>query len=141
ILNDDPSPLFISEILFDPAGSGAPNQYVEVRGTPNQTIADGTYLVAINGNGSGEVQALFDLSGLKLGPNGYLVLLQAGNSYAVADGTTVLTGTTTGFGGMNGNRFSAIGGTSLPGGSESYLLIQAPKAPQLTDDIDANDNG
>src|SRR5439155_8967462 len=46
-----------------------------------------------------------------------------------------------GFGGLPDNRFSADAGTDLPGGSESYLLIQAPTAPALTDDIDANDDG
>src|SRR5262249_20446176 len=53
ILNDDAPPgLFINEILSDPPGADAPNQYVEIRGTPNQTIDNGTYLVAVEGDGA-----------------------------------------------------------------------------------------
>jgi len=78
---------WISEILFNPPGTvDAPNEYVEIRGTPNSTISAGTYLISVEGNTNanpGTIQNVFDLSGRTIGGNGFLVLLQNSNSYAV----------------------------------------------------------
>jgi len=41
--------LVISEILFNPPGSDAPNQYIELRGAPNLVVPAGTWLVAVAG--------------------------------------------------------------------------------------------
>src|SRR3954452_14141844 len=69
----------ISEILINPPGTDAPNEYIELRGPPNQVLSSGTYFVAVEGdiNGNpGVIQDVFDLSGKALGGNGFLVLLQ-----------------------------------------------------------------
>ena len=72
------APLFINEVLFNPAGTDIPNEYIELRGTPNAVLTNGTYLVAVEGdtNGNpGTLQNVFDLSGRIIGGNGFLVLL------------------------------------------------------------------
>ena len=136
---------FINEVLFDPPGTDAPNEYIEFRGPASATIPAGTYLVAIEGDSAenpGDVQTIINLSGLSFGSNGFLVLLQNGNTYTTAAGTTVLTSTTAGFGGLPGAIFSAdAAATDLEDSSVSFLLIQAGTAPTLTDDIDTDDNG
>src|SRR5438094_370532 len=56
----------INEALVNPTGPDAPNQYIELRGPPNQILGLGTYFVAVEGdtNGNpGTVQDVFDLSG------------------------------------------------------------------------------
>ena len=39
--------LLISEILFNPPGTDAPNEFVEIIGDASATIASGVYLVGI----------------------------------------------------------------------------------------------
>jgi methionine-rich copper-binding protein CopC len=141
----DTSTIYINEVLFNPPGTDAPNEYIELRGTPNATIPAGTYLVAIEGDGAdnpGDVQTYINLSGLSFGSNGFLVLLQQGNTYTTAAGTTVVTSTTTGFGGLPGGIFVADGGaTDIEDASVTFMLVQTGVAPTLTDDIDSNDDG
>ncbi len=90
--------IFINEIYFDPPGGLDVNsEYIELRGTPNEPL-DGVFLIFLenednifNNGHSGEVERVFDFTGLTLGSNGYLILRQAGNPYTVAPGTTELT--------------------------------------------------
>src|SRR2546430_16619659 len=99
----------ISEILFNPPGVDAPNQYIELRGPPNQLLANGTYFVAVEGdtNGNpGTVQNVFDLSGKQIGGNGFLVLLQKTNTYSVNSNATLLVNTGKGPGFGNGSSSS-----------------------------------
>ena len=101
--------LWIYEILFNPPGSDAPNEYVELRGTPNLLLSAGTYLVVVDGdtnNNPGTIQNVFDLSGRRIGGNGFLVLLQNGNSYAASSNATVLVNT-------NGPGFGSGSGSSI----------------------------
>lgn len=137
--------IYLNEINFNPPGTDAPNEYIELRGTPSSVIPAGTYFVAIEGDGAdnpGDVQTIINLSGLTFGSNGFLVILQAGNTYTTAAGATVITGTTTGFGGLPGNIFTAdAGATDIEDASASFMLIQSGVAPALTDDIDADNNG
>ncbi len=76
---------FINEVLFNPTGTDAPNEYIEFRGPANAAIPAGTYFVAIEGDGTpdnpGDVQTIINLSGLTFGSNGFLVLLQNGEGY------------------------------------------------------------
>ena len=135
--------LLISEIFFNPPGTDAPNEYVEIIGDPGAVIAAGTYLVAIEGDTGtaniGDVQNIFNLSGATLGSNGILVLAQAGNTYSINPSATVRTGTTTGFGGLTG--YSAdSSATDIENTSVTFLLIQSGVVPTLTDDIDANND-
>ena len=141
----DTSAIYINEVLFNPPGTDAPNEYIELRGTPSTTIPTGTYLVAIEGDAAdnpGDVQTIINLSGLSLGSNGFLVLLQNGNTYTTAAGANVITSTTTGFSGLPGGIWSADGGaTDIEDCSVTFMLIQSGVTPTLTDDIDANDDG
>jgi methionine-rich copper-binding protein CopC len=144
----DTSTIYINEVLFNPPGTDAPNEYIELRGTANATIPTGTYLVAVEGDtadNTGDVQTIINLSGLQFGTNGFLVLLQNGNTYTTASGATVVTSTTTGFGGLtgpSGNIWSADGGaTDIEDASVTFMLVQTGAAPTLTDDIDSDNDG
>ena len=140
-----PVDIYINEVLFNPPGADAPNEYIELRGTPSSTLPAGTYLVAIEGDAAdnpGDVQTIINLSGLTFGSNGFLVLLQNGNTYTTAAGATVVTSTTTGFGGLPGGIWSADGGaTNLDDSGATFMLIQTGTAPALTNDIDSNNDG
>ena len=140
--------LWISEILFNPPGGDAPNEYVELRGTPNLLLAAGTYLVAVEGdtNGNpGTIQNVFDLSGRRLGGNGFLVLLQNGHAYAAHSNSTVVVNSSgNGFGSGSsstvGHRGEG-GQTDLENGSFTFLLIQSTNFPTIGADIDADNDG
>ena len=60
----------INELLVNPPGNDAPNEYIEIRGNANEVLAASTYLLGIEGDfgaNAGDVQDIFDLSGLTLG--------------------------------------------------------------------------
>lgn len=148
-----PQPIFINEILFS---TSANNEYIELRGTPGAILAPGTYLVGVEGDSGtpniGDIQNIFDLSGMQFGSNGFLVLLQKGNSsYLTKPGATVLTNGGNGAGWGNGTlglNSSSIGhsgdtGTTnnIENGSVSFFLIQSTTAPKLTNDIDLDNDG
>jgi len=126
--------LYLSEIFISPPENDQSNEYIEVRGEPNATIANGTYIVTVDGdfettgNGPGDLESdIIDLSGLQLGSNGYLVVLGAGSPYTTlvdTDGTiTVQT---------DGN---------IEDQSHTILLIQTDTPPSGSDDIDINNDG
>ena len=84
------------------------------------------------------------------GSNGYLLLLQSGNTYPtalIAPGTNVLTNSGTGAGWGSGVGSSTVGhsgdsaATDIAGGSASFLLIQSATPPTLSDDIDPTNTG
>jgi hypothetical protein len=99
----NPPSLIISELFLNPPGApDHPNQYIEIRSVdtatgntlPNYTIPSGTYLLSIGGSPlsvqigqtltnypTGTVIDTFDLSGFTTGSNGYLVILENGNTY------------------------------------------------------------
>jgi hypothetical protein len=177
-------PLVISEVLANPPGLDEPNQYIEIRSAaPNYTIPNGTYFISVSGSPqtltvgntlttypTGTVYDTFDLSGRKTGSDGYLVILENGNTYnnfADAGGlglidprATVLDngvnpdgsiaiGTGAGF----GNNFVAPGSsivghsalfrvhdTDLLKPSATYMLIQSPGAVTPGDQLDAPAN-
>jgi len=145
-----PQPILINEILFDPPSTDTSKEYIELRGTPGAILAPGTYLVAIEGDSGssnpGNVQDIFNLSGKQFGSNGLLVLLQKGNSYAVNPNSNVVTNTGTGAGWGSGASSSVghIGQSNandIENGSVSFFLIQTTTAPNLSNDIDSNDDG
>ncbi|MDZ8109037.1 MAG: FG-GAP-like repeat-containing protein [Nostoc sp. DedQUE12a] len=143
-----PQPILINEILFDPPSTDSPKEYIELRGTPGAILAPGTFLVGIEGDSGspnpGNVQDIFDLSGKQFGSNGLLVLLQKGNSYAVNPNANVVTNTGTGAGWGNAASSSLghTGGTTdIESGSVSFFLIQTTTAPNLSNDIDSNNDG
>src|SRR6266404_1986190 len=139
----------LSEILINPPGTDAPNEYMELRGAPNQVLAAGTYFVGVEGdtNGNpGTIQHVFDLSGRQIGGNGFLVFLQKTNSYQSNPNATLLVNTGKGAGWGNGSSSSIGhrgegGQTDLENGSATYFLIQSASAPVIGADIDTDNNG
>ncbi|MEY2408366.1 MAG: uncharacterized protein QOF48_1036 [Verrucomicrobiota bacterium] len=141
--------LVISEILFNPPSGDSTNEFIELRGTPNMVLGAGTYLLAVEGDASGDpgtIQNLFDLSGRRMGQNGYLVLLQKFHRYKVNPLATVITNSDNDGGWGSGSSSSVRhhgenNQTQIESPSLTFFLIQSAVAPVIGDDIDANDNG
>ena len=142
--------LTISEIHIEVLGSGNPeeDQYVEFRGTPGEVIPSGTYLVVIEGVDStsiaGSIDSVFDLSGITVGSNGYLVLLEKNGSYQTDLNATVLKSTQPGFSGLPNGMFRDETANHIIPGADTFLLITAPNAPPHfdpdgTDSVDPSD--
>ncbi|MBE2196428.1 MAG: DUF3616 domain-containing protein [Anaerolinea sp.] len=142
-----PGPIWISEILSNPAGTDEPHEYVELRGTPNSTIGADTYLLGIEGDtgaACGDVQTIFSLSGKTFGPNGFMIFRMGSNSYSVNPGAASFVGSTANsFGGIPG--FSADSpGVGIENPSFTFMLITVNSGgtiPTLTTDIDSDNNG
>src|SRR6185436_17911495 len=141
---------WISEILFNPPGTvDAPNEYVEIRGTPNSVVPAGTYLISIEGNtngNTGTIQNVFDLSGRAIGGNGFLVLLQNSNTFAPHMHASVVVNTNGpgwGHGSSStvGHRGRTSTRTDIENPSITFLLIQSSLAPVNGDDIDEDNDG
>ncbi|MCI0366318.1 MAG: hypothetical protein L0219_20850, partial [Phycisphaerales bacterium] len=138
-----------SEILYNPPGPDAPNEYIELRVAPNTTIPPATYLISIEGNTNGNpgtIQNVFDLSGRVIGGNGFLVLLQNSNRYAVHPHAALASNTigpgwghgndgTVGHEGTDGTH------TDLENASITFYLIQSSLKPEPDTDLDTDDNG
>lgn len=141
--------LLINEILFNPPGSDTTNEFIELRGTPNMTIPDGTWLVSVEGDGNGnpgKIQNLFELSARRVGQNGFLVLLQKFHRYAVNPLANIVTNADHdgGWGNGSSSPFHHRGEDDqleIENPSFTILLIQTTNAPILGDDIDGNDDG
>ncbi len=141
--------LLINEILFNPPGLDSTNEYIELRGTPNLVIPEGTYLVSIEGDSDGNpgtVQNLFNLSGLRIGQNGFLVLLQKFHRYRPNPLSTVITNSDSGQGWGSGSSSSVHhrgedGQNELENASCTFFLIQTDMEPSIGDDIDSGNNG
>lgn len=137
----------ISEINFDPLfGDSSRDQFFELRGTPGETLGNGTYLVVVDSDTSrlGEVHTFFDLSGQQIGANGYLVVSQFENSFDVDPQATHLTSGSNGFAGLPTGVFNNDGNSGrfeFLIRSNSFFLIETGVAPTLTDDIDPGNNG
>lgn len=139
----------LNEILFNPPGNDLPNEYIELRGTPNYVLPSGTYLVAVEGdaeNNPGAIENVFDLSGRAIGGNGFLVLLQKTNFYAPNPAATILANTNNG-GGWGSGGSSSIGHrgesgrTDLLNPSVTFFLIQSPAPPSPGADLDLVNSG
>ena len=98
--------LFINELLFNPPFGDLTNEFIEIRGVPNYVLPSGTYLVAVEGDAEenpGTIQNRFDLSGRRIGQNGFLVLLQQFHRYKTIPYSTVLTNSDSGSGWGSGS--------------------------------------
>jgi hypothetical protein len=142
---DSSDVLHINEILHNPEGTDSPYEYVEMKGAPNAVIPAGTYLVFIEGDAAtaGDVQNVFDLSGLTLGSNGFLVLLQGGSNVwnsQVNAAATKIVGSGTGWTGVAGWQADSAA-TDIENEAYTAFLITSATAPSLTLDIDANNDG
>lgn len=137
---------YINEFHFDSLlDSMKQDQYVEIRGESNATLADGTYFIGIESADGvhelGDIHTIIDLSGQRLGANGILVLLPSGSGYTIDAAAAALSGTD-GFQGLGGSLFQADNdANNIHAGSGTFLLIQSAVAPTLADDIDADDDG
>lgn len=133
--------LKISELLFhvsDVADTG--HEYIEIVGTPNATISNGTYFIGLSATQNlspGFVFNRIDLSGMTLGSNGYLVLLQEGNSYTVDPSANVVTGVGTEWGDLT---LGSEGGLNFRNGSFSYFLINTSSTPWSSVDFGNGSN-
>ncbi len=141
--------LVINEILFNPPAGDFTNEFIELRGTPNMVLANGTYLLSVEGDANGDpgtIQNLFDLSGRRVGQNGFLVLLQKFHRYTVNPLATVITNSDNDGGWGSGSSSSVRhrgenSQTELESPSLTFFLIQTANTPSIGDDIDAHDNG
>lgn len=140
----------ISEILvassFSADVSRTSDQYIELRGTPNGVLPPGTYFVVVEefAGRLGNIGSVFDLSGQSFGTNGFLVLLQGGNTYDTSVGARVLQSDQPGFSGLPGGIFTSIqtnGSMESTSSDASYFLIQSDTPPVINQDIDTNDDG
>lgn len=141
--------VFINELLFKPTFGETTNELIELRGPPNLVLPEGTYLLGVEGDeddNPGTIQNRFDLSGLRIGQNGYLVLLQKNSRYKPVRYSAAVTNTDNGFGWGSGSS-SSLGHkgeddrTDLENASATFFLIQSDAEPRIGDDIDANDDG
>lgn len=142
--------VWINEVLKNPNGSDTGNEYFELRGTPNMSLA-GYCLLNVQGEGAykGDIHSLFFLDSFSLGANGYLFARQNASKYtATAPGATVIQNTVGAGWGANGS--STVGywcdtsGGDLKNGTSTFMLVKvAPdgQEPLLTIDLDPNNNG
>jgi hypothetical protein len=141
--------LWLNEILFNPAGGDTPFEYVELRGTPNLRLPKHTCVVGVEGDAGGNpgtVQNVFDLSGERIGGNGFLLLLQKDSPFTGNPAATILINTDDGPGWGSGSSSSVghrgeNGRTDLENPSVTFFLIQAPKRPDVGEDLDVDDDG
>lgn len=152
--------IFINEIYFDPPASGDDTQeYVELRGTPNMMLDD-HYLVFLENEFNsefddsisgppGEIDFIFDLSGLSLSPTGYLTFRQKDTPYTLPAGPHDLinTGSGTGWGTSPADNTVGVSSTSgvIENSGFTAMLIHnvAGSAPTLGMKLDGsvdNDN-
>jgi hypothetical protein len=91
-----PSQVRINEIRIDQTGNDR-DQYLEIAGPPNASLAGLTYLVIGDEvqtkvpDPKGRIQVAISLAGLNLGPDGLLVVAKPGFSLGTADATRPFT--------------------------------------------------
>ncbi|QDV55789.1 cadherin domain-containing protein [Rosistilla oblonga] len=126
----------ISEYSTDPA-----NQFIELRGQPNDVIPAGTYVTVVESTGNvlgGRIETVLDLSGQRYGSNGFLVIAMADHPFAIAPSATALVSATASLSGLPAGIHQA-GNFSVF--TDSVFLIQSDIAPVWGDDIDSNADG
>ncbi len=80
----------INEIRIDQPSTDN-DEYVELIGTPNESLQGLTYLVIGDGSGgSGVIEAVVDLSGQSVGANGLFLIAESSFTLATADLTANL---------------------------------------------------
>ena len=138
---------YISEIHAGPQfGNVDTDQYIELRGEPSAELLQGTYFVTLDGwSNPGRIESVIDLSGLRYGTNGFLVVSQFGNPYQIDAAATSLKSSSVGFSGLPGNRWSDNSTLSdrltFIFGCATFMLVQASSKPVPGSDVDQNDDG
>ena len=144
--------IYLNEIYFNPAGTDAPNEYIELRGTPGLTVSSGTYLLFLEGDNPttpsttpgvrpGDIGGIFDLSGKSFGNNGYMVLRQFGSPYTVNSNATTYTATSTGWGGLGLNSATTAGDVENISFTAMVISIGSAAAPVWGTQLDTNNDG
>ncbi|MFP6904926.1 MAG: hypothetical protein VCG02_06895, partial [Verrucomicrobiota bacterium] len=139
----------ISELLFNPPGNDFAAEAVELLGPPNALFTNATYLVFIEGDAGGvpgTIQNVFELSGARIGGNGFLLLLQKASPYAANPDAALRqnSGSDAGWGDGSGSSIAHRGEADrldLENGSFSCLLLESLIEPDPGDSIDADGNG
>ena len=124
--------------------SATRSQYIELRGTPNAVLPDGTYLAVVESNASilgGTVDAVFDLSGQSYGSNGFLVVAQFNNPFEIDPDANALVGLTAGFSGLPDGVFSGRNNSQISVFVPTLFFFQSDVAPAVNDDIDVDYDG
>lgn len=128
----EPRNVVLNEILVNPPGTDAPQEFVEIRG-PNQTALTNLWVVAFNGdieNNPGKAIWVMPLSGVSLGSKGLLLVKAATGGFTAGSGTATATSTQ-----LNS------GGSGLPNGSVTFQLLESPVPLVLNTDYDGNNDG
>ncbi len=141
--------LVLNELLFNPPFGDSTNEVIELRGAPNYRIPDDTYLVGVEGDveeNPGVIQNVFDLSGRRLGQNGFLALLQKFHRYRTILHSSVVTNSDSGLGWGNGSSSGVrhdgeTDGVELENPSATFFLIQSAAKPRVGEDIDLDNDG
>lgn len=146
--------VYINEVVPNAPGGDTGNEYFELRGTPNMSLA-GYFLLSLEGEGGagrGDINQLFDLGAFSLGANGYLFARQASSQFTATDpGAAVMANIVgTGWGQANtGGVGSSVGHYSdttqvdLENGATTIMLVTIGTgiAPTNTLDLDTNNDG
>ena len=150
-LNSANAQIYINELYSNPAGVDAPNEYIELRGTPGLSVGAGNYLLFLEGDAStsttpgvrpGDIGGLFDLSSKTFGSNGYMVLRQFSSPYTVNGNASTYTGTSTGWGGLGFNTSATTAG-DVENISFTAMVVNigSGSAPTWGRQLDANNDG
>lgn len=145
------SSFYINEILFNPGGGDAPNEYFEIRGAPGASLS-GYYLLGVEGDSGtpnpGDIQNIFDLGTYTIGPGGYLVLAQRDHNFTFDPAANWATNSGTGTGWGNGasssvNHTADGSATDIENTSVTFLLVNrgAGSVPSLSLDLDPANTG
>jgi hypothetical protein len=142
--------IYINEIFFNPPSTDAPNEYIELRGTPSLTVGSGTYLLFLEGDNSGsttvgsrpgDIQGIFDLSGKNFGSNGYMVLRQSSSPYTVNTGASSYTATSAGWEGIGLNSSTSGGDVENLSFTAMVISIGSAAVPSWGQQLDSNNDG
>ena len=151
-LNSANAQIYINELYFNPAGTDAPNEYIELRGTPGLSVGTGNYLLFLEGDNNptsttpggraGDIQGLFNLSSKTFGSNGHMVLRQFSSPYTVNGNASTYTGTSAGWGGLGFNTSaSAAGDVENISFTAMIVNIGSGSAPTWGGQLDTNNDG
>lgn len=142
-------PFYINELFFNPPAGDAPYEYIEIRGLPNAVLPPGSFLIGIEGdkaNEPGTVQDIFDLSGLAMGGNGFLVLLQKHSPYNVDPlGNSIIhSGANSGWGSGSDSSVhhrGELGQTDIENASVTFMLGRSDSPILIGQDLDSDNDG
>jgi hypothetical protein len=132
------NPVVVNEVNANPPGTDGSNEYIEIRGTPGQSLF-GVKLLVVKGNplstpnGAGGIDTSIDLSGFNIGSSGYLVIKSTTGGPTIPSGTTVVTNS------IFDNTASVVGG--IRDDSVSFALVFNKDPISSGIDLDATDGG